>query len=939
MPINATQCQSYLVHMEDYITILNIAPDTRREAFKRIESELTLDELKTILNELKAAFDANPTQPTTAFELKLKTILANRWQRIQGSFCDYTHAPLDPANQLCLQLAHDLSPLPPNREGLEKLKREGPYFLLMPTLTAYQTAYEDNIHNFELHKCILSDDATRLIPIYECLRRAFLSDEGSLKHIMSTSQDYPILSKRELERLRGHSRGVSQFCTDLEAYNDKRLNQVDLGSKLAKLVIALKKGGITTKGDAYEFNAGDEANIGILEFYEFWKTLSESEQTHFYRRHPSLISIIGRLFRPESAEYARARYCVETLANDIVPIVKQLQKENGTLKNFKAILKAITLRCLNGVDIAKMDELHEMDELVQMDELHKIDELYKMDQLHQYNTTGRFPKILRYVFSKMYSYPDSFIDYLLLEVPYALPEYAEVIASNNDEKNRIAYKQVLPDGTTALMIAARDGCLESTQILLQWGSLINAATEQGHTALHFAAMNGHLDIVRYLIAQGCDCTLKSQLEKTALCEAIDNDHSDVVDELLLHTDFVDSKILSLGNNSRIPHSHYLSLLDKVLAKATFLPLEQQQLIIEQHSILMNENDSDEQSILEYIARKRADRLNPIMNILRGETTEVQSRISSPLLHRAIDLRSTEFCRVLLTLNANPDLLDSNCESALYKAIRSGNLSILSLLLNHGANTEERYSSGATAIHWAIQMRGTHPQMLAELLRRNISIQTRIRGSSKNAIDIAIEELDYSLLETLLCKAILLSPDEQTELLRRVDGGIFNNVLSYAHTKQLPFLSKLIDLSGQASFRAASEELNSLFEVDYYVQQFIQMTTRMRQNRRYLDALPVAENMIRKILFAKNQFILSNDNSLSKLGMFKAQCLEAVNAASPMLNRHREWGKLILKFLLILMTFPISIPLYAAGFFSFKTKSAQQLNRFKHDLEEIRLVQP
>jgi len=59
--------------------------------------------------------------------------------------------------------------------------------------------------------------------------------------------------------------------------------------------------------------------------------------------------------------------------------------------------------------------------------------------------------------------------------------------------------------------------------------------------------------------------------------------------------------------------------------------------------------------------------------------------------------------------------------------------------------------------------------------------------------------------------------------------------------------------------------------------------------------------------------------------FKMECQNAIGAAKPVLEQHRQWGKLMAKLIVALLMLPISLPLYALGLFSLKTRSEQILD--------------
>jgi ankyrin repeat protein len=912
MPINTTECQSYLNIIDELLSSASGFYESNPEDEDYTRHALALFESKLTLKELQAALIRHQDSQSNTDELK--TVLANRWERIRGSFCDYTLAPAEAVNQLCFQLAAEhLYPLPLDPAQWDDLPpRTGPYFLLMPSLTTHQSVYGENIHKIPLHQCIMSDDGTRLIPINNCLSYALDSDDGVFKHMMSTSTDYPLLSNAEMERMKGHSSLVAACCESIKAFNDERLNQVNMGAQLTQLRTALINGGANGKvkeEKGLETDSGRAANEGISAFYEFWMNLGESQQDYYLRQNPSLYELLNRLFRPDHADYIDSTYCVELIARGLKDVIEEINRHNQSLKTRKE--QALTAL---GSAIGE-----------------------KLCQLSRFNRLGSAPKVMQQVFARpldeftLFS-RELLIDYLVQKFPCSLPEYADVIAGDLAEKNRITTKR-FSNSNTALMLAAKDGSLDAVRILHTWGANLDALNDNFTSALSFAARHGHADVVRYLLSQGAGCELTiNNHSNTPLLEAINHNQSEIVDALLTHgIDLNTSRIFSLST-TQTPHNNYLPLLDKVLAQAILLPLYQQQ-------TLLTTNGSKDLTILQYISQHRLPRLTPIIEILRQQPQALLRERLSPLLHSAIGLNNKNYCNALLSLHADPDILDSENTPPLHKVISKGYMPILIQLLEHHANTEAMDSSGRAAIHLAIDMRKTNPRALAELLRRGISIQTRVNGTGANAVDLAIAAADQELVKTLLYKAVLLPLAEQTETLSHVDNGIHVTVNQYAYAKQLPYFADLFFNQSKPD-QSESSDLNAYIEIDRHIHQFEAMIVRLQ--KKYGNThptIPVATTLIYSLLNAKANFIISKEPTLRKIVTFRSQCLDAVNAASPVLNQHREWGKLIVKFLLGLLTLPVSLPLYTVGLFSIKTKSAQQLDVFKHDLEEIPVAQP
>ncbi len=210
-------------------------PRSNTEVLVQFENQLTLDEIDL-------CFSTSTSEDLSA---NLAVLLANRWERIRHSTASYTQQPFNKVNQLCLELANIVSPLPQNKKDYDELQLgEGPYFVIMPSLKAHETVYLDNIHQFNLHEFVLSDDEQLFIPIVECLNHAIESDTGEFTHIVSTSDRYPKLSSSELNRVINHSNKVIDYYKTIDSFNQKRLHDSTFGAQLAKLANALRAGGL-----------------------------------------------------------------------------------------------------------------------------------------------------------------------------------------------------------------------------------------------------------------------------------------------------------------------------------------------------------------------------------------------------------------------------------------------------------------------------------------------------------------------------------------------------------------------------------------------------------------------------------------------------------------------------------------------------------------------
>eukprot|EP00092_Neocalanus_flemingeri_P104019 GFUD01133180.1.p1 GENE.GFUD01133180.1~~GFUD01133180.1.p1 ORF type:complete len:449 (-),score=125.35 GFUD01133180.1:51-1397(-) len=89
------------------------------------------------------------------------------------------------------------------------------------------------------------------------------------------------------------------------------------------------------------------------------------------------------------------------------------------------------------------------------------------------------------------------------------------------------------DGTTPLMLAARNGRVKVVSLLLEEGADPNIRKISGVTAIFLASVGGYSDIVTKLVEAGADADPQSQEGGTPLMAATQAGHLDVVEKLLL----------------------------------------------------------------------------------------------------------------------------------------------------------------------------------------------------------------------------------------------------------------------------------------------------------------------------------------------------------------------------------------------------------------------
>jgi uncharacterized protein len=82
-------------------------------------------------------------------------------------------------------------------------------------------------------------------------------------------------------------------------------------------------------------------------------------------------------------------------------------------------------------------------------------------------------------------------------------------------------KWLPPGGFSALMFAAREGCVACLPVLADAGANLNQADPDGITPMVNSIINGHYDVARFLLDRGADPNLADKTGRAALYAAVD----------------------------------------------------------------------------------------------------------------------------------------------------------------------------------------------------------------------------------------------------------------------------------------------------------------------------------------------------------------------------------------------------------------------------------
>ena len=110
---------------------------------------------------------------------------------------------------------------------------------------------------------------------------------------------------------------------------------------------------------------------------------------------------------------------------------------------------------------------------------------------------------------------------VLAEAGADLNARSTVVAWERQKTAEPRDKWLPPGGFTALLLAARAGCVDCVKVLATSGANINEIDPESHTALVLALINGHFDVAGALIDSGVDINIADNVGRTALLAAVD----------------------------------------------------------------------------------------------------------------------------------------------------------------------------------------------------------------------------------------------------------------------------------------------------------------------------------------------------------------------------------------------------------------------------------
>jgi ankyrin repeat protein len=239
-------------------------------------------------------------------------------------------------------------------------------------------------------------------------------------------------------------------------------------------------------------------------------------------------------------------------------------------------------------------------------------------------------------------------------------------------------------GLTALVLAAREGDLESAKLLLEAGADVNQTTEYGWTPLLTATNNRHYKLAEYLIEHGADVNRANKGKWTPLYLATDNRNIEGGDFPVPKPDMDHLEYIKfLLDHGADPNAQ---AKDNTLTRTIFT----MQWFIEAGATpFVRAAQSSDLELMKLLLSHGAD---PFIRTEHGDTAlTAASGVGwvDGVTYEHSAKENVETVKFLLGLGLDPNAANEDGRTSLMVAAAKGRTEVIQLLVDHGAKLDTR----------------------------------------------------------------------------------------------------------------------------------------------------------------------------------------------------------------------------------------------------------
>jgi len=262
---------------------------------------------------------------------------------------------------------------------------------------------------------------------------------------------------------------------------------------------------------------------------------------------------------------------------------------------------------------------------------------------------------------------------------------------------------------TALMMASENGHIEIVEMLLKKGADLDAKNNDGETALKTASEKGHEEVVEMLLDNGADVKTLEEVHKGVLSNA------------QIRINFLNEKIENNENLKESKQNDLQECEEKILKKQE-----------DEKEIFLKKQEDEKENFLkkcfEHINRRYIT--TPTVDVLKNPdlTREIKKYLRQKCGGKKGRKTRKNNKRPRIHLRKTRSKRQKGGMTALMDVSRTGHAEIVKMLLENGADVNEKDNEGWTALIWASA--NGHTKTVSILLEKGANV------NAKSYIDIS-----------------------------------------------------------------------------------------------------------------------------------------------------------------------------------------------------------